>query len=146
MRWSPEQARERFARSRVARLATVDDDGQPHLVPVVFAAYDNTVAIPVDHKPKATYRLKRVRNIEGDPRVSLLADEYSDDWDRLWWARADGEALVQHSGPAWDEARERLAERYSQYRAEPPGEAIILVEIHRWAGWSMREAADRPDR
>ncbi|WP_435109100.1 TIGR03668 family PPOX class F420-dependent oxidoreductase [Nocardiopsis synnemataformans] len=141
MRWSPERSREMFARSRVARLATVGDHGQPHLVPVVFAAYGDTIAIPVDHKPKTTYRLRRMRNIEGDPRVSLLTDEYSDDWDRLWWVRADGEALVQHDGPAWTEARERLVERYPRYRETPPEEAIILVEVHHWSGWSAAEEA-----
>ncbi|WP_285733040.1 TIGR03668 family PPOX class F420-dependent oxidoreductase [Nocardiopsis sp. ATB16-24] len=140
MEWSPQRSRERFSASRVARLATVDGAGRPHLVPVVFAAYGDTVAIPVDHKPKSTYRLKRIRNIEGDPRVSLLADEYSDDWDRLWWARADGEALVEHAGPAWHEARERLAARYGQYRDDPPEEAIILVRVHRWSGWSSQDA------
>lgn len=146
MEWSPEQSKERFARGRVARLATVDGRGQPHLVPVVFAAYGDTIAIPVDHKPKTTYRLKRMRNIEGDPRVSLLVDEYDDDWNRLWWARADGEALVEHAGPSWEEARERLAARYHQYRDEPPEEAVILVEVHRWSGWSAAEGPDRPRR
>ena len=139
MEWSPQRSRERFSVSRVARLATVDELGRPHLVPVVFAAYGDTVAIPVDHKPKSTYRLKRIRNVEGDPRVSLLADEYSDDWDRLWWVRADGEALVAHTGPAWNEARERLAARYVQYREDPLQEAIILVQVHRWSGWSSQD-------
>ncbi|MFE6386684.1 TIGR03668 family PPOX class F420-dependent oxidoreductase [Nocardiopsis dassonvillei] len=142
MRWSPERSREMFARSRVARLATVGEHGQPHLVPVVFAAYGDTIAIPIDHKPKTTYRLRRMRDIEGNPRVSLLADEYSDDWDRLWWVRADGEALVLHDGPAWTEARDRLVERYPQYRDTPPEEAIILVEVRHWSGWSVAEEPD----
>ncbi|WP_017569560.1 TIGR03668 family PPOX class F420-dependent oxidoreductase [Nocardiopsis halotolerans] len=139
MRWSRERSRELFARSSVARLATVDGEGQPHLVPVVFAAYGDTIAIPVDHKPKTTYRLRRLSNIEGNPRVSLLVDEYDGDWDHLWWIRADGEALVQHSGPAWERARDRLVERYPRYRDEPPSEAIILVDVHRWSGWSAGE-------
>lgn len=146
MRWSPEQSKKRFAKSRAARLATVDETGQPHLVPVVFAVHGDTIAIPVDRKPKTTYELKRIRNIEANPRVSLLADEYSDDWDRLWWVRADGEALVQHTGPAWAKARERLTERYARYRDEPPEEAIILVGVHRWSGWSSQESPAWPDR
>ncbi|WP_159944725.1 MULTISPECIES: TIGR03668 family PPOX class F420-dependent oxidoreductase [unclassified Nocardiopsis] len=141
MEWSPQQARERFAASRVARLATVDKKGQPHLVPVVFAVYDGTVAIPVDGRPETAYRLGWMLDIEANPRVSLLVDDHGEDPERSWWARADGEALVEHSGPAWEEARERLAERYQRYRDEPPGEVMILVAVHHWSGWSARDPA-----
>ncbi|MFD6096545.1 TIGR03668 family PPOX class F420-dependent oxidoreductase [Nocardiopsis flavescens] len=137
MRWSAECAREAFTGSRVARLATVGGEGQPHLVPVTFAVYEDTVAIAVDRKPKSTRNLKRLRNIEGNPRVSLLADEYDDDWERLWWARADGLARVEYSGPDWQRARERLIARYSQYREAPPEDAMILVAVSRWSGWSF---------
>lgn len=138
MKWGAERAREAFAASRVARLATVDATGQPHLVPVTFAAYDATVAIAVDDKPKATRDLKRLWNIADNPRVSLLADEYDDDWARLWWARADGLARVEHDGPDWGLARERLVVRYPQYQDTPPEAAIILVTVSRWSGWSFR--------
>ncbi|MFE9640475.1 TIGR03668 family PPOX class F420-dependent oxidoreductase [Nocardiopsis alba] len=138
MKWSAERARKAFADSRVARLATVDDAGQPHLVPVTFAAYDDTVAIAVDSKPKSTRDLKRLRNIADNPRVSLLADEYDDDWERLWWARADGLARIDHEGPDWDMAREHLVARYPQYQETPPEAAIILVAVSRWSGWSFR--------
>ena len=138
MKWSAERAREAFVASRVARLATVDDAGQPHLVPVTFAAYGDTVAIAVDSKPKSTRDLKRLRNIADNPRVSLLADEYDDDWERLWWARADGLARIEHEGPDWDLAKERLVARYPQYQEAPPEAAIILVAVSRWSGWSFR--------
>ena len=138
MRWSAERAREAFTASRVARLATADNGGRPHLVPVTFAVCDGTVAIPVDSKPKSTRDLKRLRNIADNPRVSLLADEYDDDWENLWWARADGLARVEYEGPHWRLARERLTDRYPQYRATPPEAAIILVTVSRWSGWSFR--------
>ena len=92
MRISREQARAWFGQARVARLASADADGRPHLVPVVFAVRGEVVVTAVDHKPKRTPDLKRLRNIAANPEVSLLADHYSDDWDRLWWARADGTA------------------------------------------------------
>lgn len=138
MKWSAERAREAFAASRVARLATADTEGQPHLVPVTFAAYGGTIAIAVDSKPKSTRGLKRLRNIADNPRVSLLADEYDDDWERLWWARADGRARVEHEGADRELAREHLAARYPQYREEPPDAAMILVTVARWSGWSFR--------
>ncbi|RCV50470.1 TIGR03668 family PPOX class F420-dependent oxidoreductase, partial [Marinitenerispora sediminis] len=103
MRWNAAQARARFAAERVARLATADAAGRPHLVPVVFATGadgdGDTVVIAVDRKPKRTRELKRLANIAENPRVCLLADAYDDDWDRLWWCRADGEAEVVRSGP-----------------------------------------------
>ncbi|GAB2506983.1 TIGR03668 family PPOX class F420-dependent oxidoreductase [Nocardiopsis aegyptia] len=138
MRWNVERARERFAASSVARLATVDAIGRPHLVPVTFAAHADTVAIAVDDKPKRSRALRRLRNIAENPRVSLLTDEYSDDWERLWWARADGFARVEHEGAAWSDARARLVARYAQYAEAPPDGAIILVTVVHWSGWSFR--------
>ncbi|GAB3701184.1 TIGR03668 family PPOX class F420-dependent oxidoreductase [Nocardiopsis oceani] len=138
MRWSAARAREAFAAGRVARLATVDGAGQPHLVPVTFAAYADTLAVAVDSKPKSTRDPKRLRNIAGNPRASLLVDEYDDDWTRLWWARADGLARIEHAGPDWTRARDELTARYRQYRVTPPAAAIILVAVERWSGWSYR--------
>ncbi|MFW5415814.1 TIGR03668 family PPOX class F420-dependent oxidoreductase [Nocardiopsis sp. CNT-189] len=138
MRLSPEESRTRFAASRVARLATADAEGRPHLVPVTFATCGDAVAIAIDHKPKSTRALKRLRNIADNPHVALLADDYGDDWERLWWARADGEARVEHEGAAWSQARDRLVERYPQYRENPPDGPMIIVEVQRWSGWSFR--------
>jgi PPOX class probable F420-dependent enzyme len=74
------EARARFAASRVARLATVRPDGAPDLVPVVFVLEGDTAWLGVDEKPKRHRRLQRVVNIRAEPRVSLLADSYDEDW------------------------------------------------------------------
>ncbi|MEU1880193.1 TIGR03668 family PPOX class F420-dependent oxidoreductase [Streptosporangium sp. NPDC020072] len=137
MKLDPVEARSRFEAARVARLATVSDDGRPHLVPVTFAVVDDVVAIAVDHKPKSTVRLRRLANIAANPQVSLLVDEYDDDWDRLWWVRADGRAQVREEGPERARALERLIDRYGQYREVPPTGAVILVHITGWTGWSF---------
>ncbi len=81
VRLTEEEARVRLAGARVARLATAGADGQPYLVPVTFAVDDDLIYITVDHKPKTTTKLKRLRNIRENPRVALLADHYADDWD-----------------------------------------------------------------
>jgi PPOX class probable F420-dependent enzyme len=132
------QARARFGGARVARLATVDDHGRPHLVPVVFALHADRVYHAVDHKPKRTTALRRLDNIAVEPRVALLADEYDDgDWSRLWWVRAVGVARVLEAG--CDEARAAIAllvERYAQYRDVPPAGAVVAVDVERWTGWS----------
>ncbi|WP_433798993.1 TIGR03668 family PPOX class F420-dependent oxidoreductase [Actinomycetospora sp. CA-084318] len=130
----PDDARARFAAARVARLGTVTPSGAPHLVPVVFAAVDARVLIAIDQKPKRTRDLARLRNIEANPAVSLLADEYSDDWSTLWWVRADGEASVRWD--VLDEARAALAARYPQHAADPPEGPVIEVAVTRWSGWT----------
>jgi PPOX class probable F420-dependent enzyme len=130
----PAEARRRFAAARVARLATVGEDGRPHLVPVTFALDGDTIVTAVDHKPKRTLALRRLANIAANPRVALLADEYSDgDWSALWWARADGTARVVAQG---DERLGWLVARYEQYRQRPPEGPVILVDVERWSGWS----------
>ena len=80
--------------ARVARLATVDRHGRPHIVPICFAMSDDgdTLYTAVDEKPKRTRRLKRLDNIEANPQVEVLIDRYEEDWSKLWWVRLRGTA------------------------------------------------------
>ncbi|MFG2827541.1 TIGR03668 family PPOX class F420-dependent oxidoreductase [Streptomyces sp. NPDC048434] len=132
------QAREHFALARIARLATVDGAGRPHLVPAVFALTGDTVVFAVDHKPKQSVRLKRLANIRAHPEVCLLVDDYDEDWDRLWWARADGTAVVLP--PAEESAASAryaglLARKYRQYADRPPAGPVVEIAVGRWSGW-----------
>ncbi|MFC7341662.1 TIGR03668 family PPOX class F420-dependent oxidoreductase [Saccharopolyspora griseoalba] len=135
MRISHQQARARFAEARTAHLATAGTDSVPHLVPVVFVTVGDRIATAVDWKPKSGRRLRRLTNIEANPRVALLVDHYDEDWSRLWWARADGSAEV-HAPEARPELRSALIEKYPQYQREPPTGELIVVEVTRWTGWS----------
>jgi PPOX class probable F420-dependent enzyme len=127
-------ARSRFAAAPVARLATVDPSGAPHLVPVVFAVADDTVFTAVDGKPKSTQRLKRLANITANPRVSLLVDHYDDDWTQLWWIRADGLAeVIDHH----DRARELLRAKYSQYEQVSLDGPVIEIRLQAWTSWGL---------
>ncbi|MEU4894044.1 TIGR03668 family PPOX class F420-dependent oxidoreductase [Streptomyces sp. NPDC044780] len=133
------QARERFARAPLARLATVGTGDRPHLVPVVFALTGDTVVMAVDHKPKRTTRLKRLDNIRAHPAVCLLVDDYDENWDHLWWARGDGTARVL---PPADESAlsaghvRLLVDAYpAQYRDRPPRGPVVEVTVERWSGW-----------
>jgi PPOX class probable F420-dependent enzyme len=133
----PGEARRRFAAATVARLATISPDGRPHIVPVTFAVDGDVIYSAVDAKPKTTTRLARLRNIAAEPRVAVLADHYEADWDRLWWARADGAADVL-AGPAETAAPlALLARRYPQYRAARPGGPVIRIQVERWTGWAV---------
>ena len=133
MKLGQQQCRERLAAARVARLATADAAGAPHVVPVTFALDGDRIVTAVDQKPKSTTDLKRLRNIAANPFVALLADHYDDDWSTLWWVRADGLGRVLDSAP---EALTLLAAKYEQYRLTPPGGPFLAIEVERWSGWA----------
>jgi PPOX class probable F420-dependent enzyme len=131
--------RARAAAAPVARLATVRPDGRPHLVPVTFAIDGDTVVTAVDHKPKRTTDLRRLRNIAADPSVCLLVDHYEEDWSALWWVRADGTAEVAEDGPRRDLAVRLLRGKYDAYWQQPPQGPAIIVAVERWAGWAAAQ-------
>jgi PPOX class probable F420-dependent enzyme len=133
-----QEARRRFGEARVARIATVRADGSPHVVPVVFALDGDEILSIVDAKPKRSPELQRLANIAAEPRVTLLVDHYEEDWNALWWVRADGTARVVREGPERDRAIELLHAKYPQYEtwSEPVGAAVI-VTVDRWRSWSL---------
>lgn len=142
-RMKADEARQRFTGARVARLATVDPEGRPHLVPVVFARRgDDGIVMAVDRKPKSSRHLKRLHNIAVNPAVCLLADAYDEDWNRLWWVRADGgartappDAPTEQDRHEYETAIALLTRKYPQYRDSPPDGPVIVVTVHRWSGW-----------
>ena len=141
----PEVIERRLAEWPVARLATLRPGGAPHLVPVVFAYSDGAFWIPDDGKPKRDARLERIRNLEADPRVCLLLDEYREDWTALWWIRVDGSARLCAADVGGDAERAaaRLVEKYPQYRETPPfrgAPQFIRIEPESRRAWSARDA------
>ncbi|HEY3558533.1 MAG TPA: TIGR03668 family PPOX class F420-dependent oxidoreductase [Kribbella sp.] len=134
MRLDEAVCRARVAAGRVGRLATVGTDLRPHLVPVTYAVHGDELFIAVDHKPKSTTALKRLRNIAAHPEVALLVDEYDEDWTHLWWVRVDGVArVVQTQGAAVD----LLMAKYPQYETNPPQGPVITIHADTWTGWSF---------
>jgi PPOX class probable F420-dependent enzyme len=139
MRLGPETARTRFADARVARLATAGTDGVPHLVPVTFAVAGDSVFFAVDHKPKSTTDLRRLRNIAANPAVSFLVDVYDEDWTALWWARADGVARVLDDPADRQVPVEALRRKYTQYREHPPAGVVVATTVTAWHGWAYAD-------
>jgi PPOX class probable F420-dependent enzyme len=129
----------RFKGARVATLATTNAQGGADLVPVTFIAGGDLVISAVDHKPKSTQRLARLRNIEARPRVALLAHNYSDEWDDLWWVRAAGRAHVEDEIPSG--YFDVLASKYPPYAEQPPGGPFIVIQVKRWQGWAATDPA-----
>lgn len=132
------EARRRFAAASVASLATVRADGRPHVVPVVFAVEHDLIFTLVDSKPKTGRMLQRVRNLQVNPRGSLLVDHYEADWERLWWVRADGLAVIADAGRDQMRAVRNLRAKYRQYSPESDFGAAIVIRVERWVHWSSR--------
>jgi PPOX class probable F420-dependent enzyme len=132
---SDTDVRLRVERARVARLATVGANGKPHLVPICFVLAGETLYSAVDRKPKRSLRLKRLENVRANPRVEVLVDHYEDDWSRLWWVRLRGLARVLEAGEERQRALALLAEKYPQYRAEPPPGPVLAIDVDRWSAW-----------
>jgi PPOX class probable F420-dependent enzyme len=131
-----EELRDRVTRARVARLATTDPDGRPHLVPIVFALLGDTLYTAVDEKPKRSRTLRRIENARERPDVTVLVDHYEEDWTQLWWVRLRGRARILDEGDETSDALAALTAKYEQYREAPPGLPVLAVDIVAWRGWA----------
>ncbi len=134
-----DNARAFIAGQRVARLATVDADGRPHIVPACFALHGDTAYIAIDEKPKrGDYRqLRRLQNIAVNKNVQLLLDEYDDrDWSSLKYLQLRGRARIIEQGEEHDAAVELLRVRYAQYRDMAlDSRPVIAIDVERVVAW-----------
>ncbi|MGH2459875.1 MAG: TIGR03668 family PPOX class F420-dependent oxidoreductase [Chloroflexota bacterium] len=140
---------------RVARLATVDDRGRPHLVPVCFGVADDTIYLPLDEKPKRVplTRLRRVRNLVARPDVTLLVDDYREEWTELKWLMVRGRAsLIEPGSNEHARAVACLREKYPRYRdmaidVQPVVRVVPTGERHwSWSGDGLADWPGRPPR
>jgi len=139
---TPEQI-EFLESQRVARLATVDEQGRPHALPICFAYVDGAVYTPIDEKPKRgdPASLRRIRNITAHPDVCLVVDRYEEDWTRLAWLQVRGRAeLVDEPGER-QRALAGLRARYPQYRAmDLESRPLIRITPRRVVDWAARSS------
>lgn len=130
-------ARSRVEAARVARLATVDPDGRPNLVPFCPVLDDDTIYFQVDRKPKSKTSLKRVENIFARPdAVTVLIDHYEEDWERVWWVRLRGSGRILTAGPEYERADRLLRLKFPQVRSDPKPPAVVAIDITDWRTWS----------
>jgi PPOX class probable F420-dependent enzyme len=128
-------------RARVARLATIDSEFKPHLVPVVFVFDGNYFFIPVDEKRKAAKpeKLKRIRNIQYNPNVALLIDQYDEDWTKLAFVMIQGRASVASTREGNIQVRQaynKLMTKYVQYQKVGVGEMCIIITPKKVVSWT----------
>lgn len=121
-------------------MATADAYGAPHVIPVCYVFDGRFVYSVLDQKPKSVslIRLRRVRNIQDNPRASLVVDHYEDDWERLGYVLVTGRAALLVDGDERVEAVRLLREKYPQYRAMDVDEnPVIKITPDRIVGWGM---------
>lgn len=126
----------RVERARVARLATIDPDGRPNLVPCVFALEHDALHLVVDRKPKRSTSLKRLENLRRDPRATVLVDHYDEEWGALWWVRMRGRARVLDDPNDVEHTLSLLRAKYQQYQQTALTEIAIVIDVEEWLGWS----------
>ena len=134
----------------VGRPATADAEGRPHVVPVCFAFADGEIVTPVDEKPQdvAPTALRRVRDIQENPRVALVVDHYTDNWSELGWVQVRGTAaLVDPDDSCHSTAVTALRSKDDQYEThsleERPCIRVSPGSVRSWGallllGWNDR--------
>ena len=128
--------------ARTAHLATADENGQPHVVPICFAFDGRSVYSVLDRKPKVSQvmDLKRVRNIVVNPKVSLVVDHYEEEWDHLRYILVLGQAELLVEEDEAVEAVVLLREKYPQYRKmDLAGSPVIKIVPRRFVPWSFAQ-------
>jgi PPOX class probable F420-dependent enzyme len=122
---------------QVARLATADQTGQPHVVPICYALIDDSLYFTIDHKPKrSTTNLKRLANIRANSKVALVVDRYDEDWSKLAWLMVQGEAAIILDGATHKQAQARLRERYPQLkRMNIDALPVVAIDISHVIAW-----------
>jgi PPOX class probable F420-dependent enzyme len=131
---------EAFVReARVARFATVDEHGRPHIIPVCFAYQDGFIYSVLDAKPKRVpvRNLRRVRNLLANSNVQLLVDRYDEDWSRLRYVQLRGRASLLENGPEYKGALDLLRDKYAQYAQMQLDDApVIRIDVEGYAAWT----------
>ena len=122
---------EKLQEARVGRLATVDERARPHLIPICYAFDGDVFYTAIDAKPKRVKdkQLARVRNIQTNPQVALLVDEYDEDWSRLWYILVRATATLLDNKGEKQKAMRLLKEKYSNYRIGYLSEDALVIRI-----------------
>ncbi len=130
----PYWAQELLATHRVARLAYVDDEDRPRVLPVTFAVVGDAIWSAIDEKPKRTPEPARLRYLARRPEAALLVDVYDDDWTRLAWVQLMGRVDVLPVAESPD-AMTALAAKYEPYARKAPPGPLLRLTVERALHW-----------
>ena len=128
-----------FVRSaRVAHLATADQNGRPHVIPICYVFDGKEFYSPIDEKPKRSLplRLKRIRNIRANSHVAVVVDRYDENWQRLTYVLMIGKAKILLRGTRHKRAVRLFRKKYPQYRKmRLEQRQIICITPRRVKSW-----------
>jgi PPOX class probable F420-dependent enzyme len=135
-----DQQRRFLAAHRVARLATADAAGRPHVVPICYALIQGKLYFTIEEKPKKKPELKRLANLRANPFAAVVVDRYDEDWSRLGWVMVRGPTEILEEGAEHDRAQAALRERYPQLAAMLiEGLPVVAVRIEHATSWGHLE-------
>lgn len=132
-------ARELLLESHLAHLATSTKHGKPHVVPICYVYDGGSIYTSIDEKPKRTSptQMRRILNIVENPNVSLVVDQYEEDWSKLKYVIVHGPAEIIRKGEQHERAVLLLREKYPQYRVmKLEARPIIKIKPTRVVAWS----------
>ncbi len=99
-------------RERLCRVATVNEKGMPHLVPVCAVLANGKIYFGSGNDGR------KVKNLEKNPQVAVTVDLYSDDWAHIKGVMVQGTAKLFARGPRFRKIRDLLYVKYPQYRTD----------------------------
>jgi PPOX class probable F420-dependent enzyme len=147
-----------LAQARRATLATVGPGGRPRLVPICFVVGEDDrfgaprLYSPLDEKPKRSENprdLGRVQDLLVLPEVTLLVDQWSEDWTQLGWLRVYGRGILLEPEPHEVEEHEAavalLRDKYEQYRSQAiDARPMIRMTLDRAVSWGNLDVEAGP--
>ena len=120
--------------ARVARLATVDVEGMPCVVPVCPLLSGGRIYLGTEAAAK------KVRNIAARPLVGIVFDDYLEAWDNLRGILVQGRARLAASRD-FPGLRKKFYAKYHLYESvaplDPSDSAIIEIEPERKLAWGF---------
>jgi nitroimidazol reductase NimA-like FMN-containing flavoprotein (pyridoxamine 5'-phosphate oxidase superfamily) len=102
---SPRQV-ESLNKLTVGRVATVSSKEELHVVPVCYVLDDGNIYFATD------YGAKKVRNLKENRKISIIIDQYFEDWSKLKGILIQGEAELIEKGPEFAKIRDLLHKKY----------------------------------
>ena len=118
----PKKVKELIDDKNIAHLATLKNNGSPHVTPVWIDRVDNTILINVSEN-----RLK-LKNMKNDKRIALSIVNHNDSYE---WASIIGE-VIDITNINADVHLDKLSQKYlglSQFPWKQKGEIRIIVKI-----------------
>ena len=118
----PKKVKELIDDKNIAHLATLKNNGSPHVTPVWIDRVDNTILNNVSEN-----RLK-LKNMKNDKRIALSIVNHNDSYE---WASIIGE-VIDITNINADVHLDKLSQKYlglSQFPWKQKGETRIIVKI-----------------